>query len=58
MVVDFCIFELKIDCLVKSMTYKRIGQDIKENQSIDFKELTGSSLTNCRGDKRIKWPTP
>jgi len=56
--VDFYIFELKIDYVVKSMTYKRIGKDIKENQDIDFKEFTLRSLTNYRGNERIKWPTP
>jgi hypothetical protein len=40
------------------MTYKHMGQDVKENQGIDFKEFVLRSLTNCRGDERIKWPTP
>jgi hypothetical protein len=31
LVAYFCIFELKTDCVVKSMAYKHIGQDVKEN---------------------------
>ena len=56
--MDFFIFEFKVNYVVKSMTYKRIGQDVEENQGIDFKEFTLQSLTNYRGNERIKWPTP
>jgi hypothetical protein len=31
LVANFYIFELKIDYIIKSMLYKRIGQDVKEN---------------------------
>jgi hypothetical protein len=40
------------------MVYKRTGQDAKENQSIDFKELNLLSLSNFQGCERIKWPIP
>jgi hypothetical protein len=37
MVESFLIFKLKADYVIKSMAYKTVGEDAKENYSIDFK---------------------
>jgi hypothetical protein len=36
-VESFYIFKLKVDYVIKSMAYKTVGEDAKENYSIDFK---------------------
>jgi hypothetical protein len=36
-VESFLIFKLKTDYVIKSMAYKTVGEDTKENYSIDFK---------------------